>query len=254
MTYSTLSDRFKKTTDEFEKLSQFCSSVIASMWNMQDELRNALLTEWGFMELPPYQKFVSIYFIRNIIYLQSAYLLASGSLCEPSRDLQRTITETILRGYLFIVNEEEANRMDSLIKGTIRPKDRDLLRKRKYWPFKFLLGELYRRDTRKALKKFLERLSRSSHPSIMSAFTDLAYSSQSVEDCLNIVLMLSYHNIQMMAEGFLSFLKNSFRNVVRSTLKSIADFHGEIVLLEPDKRKYSDRIKLKKGNFVRILG
>jgi len=246
-------ERAKKTANEFPRLTQLCRQVLESMWQMKDRLMNALTTQRKEKELPPYQQFVSIYFMRNIVYLQSAYLLACGSLCEPSRDLQRTITETIMRGYLFIVNRKEANLMNSLIEGTIRTEDRDALRERKYWPFKFLLGELYTKETRKSFKELLNRLSRSSHPSILSAFTDLEYSSQGAEDCLRMLLQLSYHNIQMMAEGFLAFLNGGLKEIIRSTLRDIADFQGEITLFEPDKRKYSQKIRLKKGNFIEIL-
>lgn len=248
-------ERVKKTSDTFPELTQLCRLVLDSMWHMKDSLMNVVrdICVQTKKEAPPYQQFTSIYFIRNILYLQGAYLLACGSLCEPSRDLQRTITETIMRGYLFIVNKKEANLMHSLVEGTIEPKDRDYLRNRKYWPFKWLLGELYIKETRNSIRKFLRRLSRSSHPSIISAFVDLKYSRQGVEDCLNIILALSYHNMQMMAEGFLNILDEDLKNAIKSALKKIADFQEEIVMLEPDKEKYSRKIKLKKGNFIKVL-
>ena len=246
-------ERVKKSAEMFPELTELCDSVLDSMWDMKDRLLNVVRTQWGDKELPPSQKFVSIYFIRNIMYLRGAYLLACGSLCEPSRNLQRTVTETIMRSYLFLVNPREANLMDSLIKGTIKPEDRDFLRHRKYWSFKFLLGELYTKEIRKSFKKILHRLSRSSHASIMSAFTDLKYSSQSVEDCLSMILALSYHNIQIIAEGFLGLLDDNFKDSTRKVLKEIADLQREITPFEPDKEKYSKKIKLKRGNFPKIL-
>jgi len=246
-------ERAKKTVNNFQELTQLCDMVLGSMGHMQDRLLNAVKTRWGEKELPPYQKFVSIYFIRNITYLRSAYLLACGSFCEPSRDLHRTITETIMRGYLFIVNRNEANLMDSLIGGTMKLKDRELLRKRNYWPFKFLLGELYTKETREHYKKLLGQLSRSSHPSIMGAFGGLEYSSQGVRDCLGMILMMSYGNIQMMAEGFFGLLDDGFKGVIGNIMEKIADSQGVIPVYEPDRRSYSQKIKLKKGNFIKIL-
>ena len=158
-----------------------------------------------------------------------------------------------MRGYLFIVNRKEANLMYARVEGTITPEDRDFLQKRKYWPFKFLLGELYAKETRKKLKKVVERLSRSSHPSIVSAFVDLDYSEEGVKDCLNFILAFSYHNIQMTAESFLSFFDKDFKDAIKTTMKKIADFQELIMILAPDKEKYSTRIELKRGNFLQVL-
>ena len=246
--------RVKKTVNTFPELTQLCNLALESMWLMRNRWGNIIKTSWGNKELPPYQQFVSIYFQRNIMYLRAAYLLACGCLCEPSRALQRTICETILRGYLFIVNRKEANLMYSLIEGTIKPEERDALRNRKYWRFNFLLGELYTKKTRKSYKKLLKDiLSPRAHPSIRGAFTDLQYSSQNVEDCLNMVLTLSYGNIQMMAEGFFDFLNNGLKDVIRTTLKNIAEAQKETTIFAPDKKIYSSKIKLKKGNFMELF-
>jgi hypothetical protein len=243
--------RVKKTEKTFPKLTQLCIRVLESM--------GYIGKKWGLLarargkKLPPYQQFVSIYFQRNITFLRGAYLLACRSLCEPSRDLQRTTFETILRGYLFTVKKKEANLMYSLIEGTIKPEEKDALRKKKYWPFRSLVRELYTKETRKSCEKFYDRLSRSSHPSIMGTFADLRYSSEMVEDCLNTILALSYNNVQMMAEGFFDFLDNEFKEVIRATLKDIADAQEVIVIFEPDKEIHSSKIKLKKGNFMKVL-
>lgn len=246
-------ERTKKTMEIFREEAQLCSLILNSMWQMKDKLMNTIVTKWGRKELPPHQQFVAIYFVRNIMYLRGAYLLACGSLCEPSRDLLRTVMESLMRGYLFVVNRKEASLMYARVEGTITPEDRDFLQKRRFWPFKFLLGELYTKETRKSLKKVIERLSRSSHPSIMSAFVDLDYSEEGVKDCLNFILAFSYHNIHMMAEGFLSFLDEDFKITIRDSLKKIADFQEVIMILEPDKKEYSKKVKLSKGNFLEVL-
>lgn len=244
--------RVNLTAKTFPELTQLCCRVLESMWHIRDK--------WGRLvraqkrKLPPYQQFVSIYFQRNITYLLGAHLLACGSLCEPSRDLQRTIYETILRGYFFIVRKKEANLMYSLVEDTLKPEERDTLRKKKYWPFRTLIAELYTKETRKSAKKLYEDiLSRSSHPSIRAAFIDLKYSSQNVEDCLNMILALSYGNIQMMAEGFFNSLDNELKDIIKTTLKDIADAQKEITIFEPDKKILSSKIKLKKGNFMKLL-
>ena len=57
----------------------------------------------------------------------------------------------------------------------------------------------------------------------------------------------------MMAEGFLSFLDEDFKITIRDSLKKIADFQEVIMILEPDKKEYSKKVKLSKGNFLEIL-
>ena len=208
---------------------------------------------WGPKELPPFQQFVSIYFSRNITYLQSAYLLAVGALCGPSRDLQRTVFETILRGYLFIVDHKEADLMYKYVEKKLGKQEMVTLRKRNLWPFNFLVKRLYSRETRKQHRKVFEELSRFSHPSIVGAFKDLNYSKSEVEDCLNIILCLVYGNIQMLSEGFFDFLEPSLRKTVKETLLEIADAQGIVALFEPDQKQWSPKIKLKKGNFMHTL-
>jgi len=246
-------ERAKKTMETFKEQAQLCGLILNTMWLMKDKLLDTLIAKWGKKELPPYQMFVSIYFVRNIMYLRGAYLLACGSLCEPSRDLLRTILETIMRGYLFIVNRKEAGLMYDQLMEKMKPEDRDFLRERKHWPFKFLLGELYTKATRRSLEKIIDKLSRSSHPSIRSAWLDLNYSEEGVKDCLDFILVLSYHNMQMMTESFLFFFDEDFKSAIKLTLKRIADFQKEVVILEPDKQKHSKKLRLKKGNFLEVL-
>ena len=144
--------------------------------------------------------------------------------------------------------------MYSLIEGTIRREERAFLRGRKFWSINLMLGEMYTEKTRKAAKKLYgDVLSRSSHPSIRGAFIDIKYSLQTVKDCLNMILALSYGNIQMMAEAFFNFLSDELKNKVKTTMRDIAEFHTEVAIFEPDKRGISSKIKLKKGNFMEVL-
>ena len=208
---------------------------------------------WGPKEIPPYQQFISIYFLRNITYLRAAYLLASGALIGPSRDLQRTVYETILRGYLFIVDQKEADLMYSYIEKTIGREELKALRKRNFWPFNFLIEQLYVKETRQKHKKLFRGLSRFSHPSILGAFKDLEYSEAEVKDCLNCILSLTYGNIQMLSEGFFNFLDQPLKQIIKKTLLEIVDSQGEIAIFEPDQERWILRIKLKGGNFMKVL-
>jgi hypothetical protein len=237
----------------FPRLALPCENVLQSMQTIRTKLNENVDIMWDLREMPPFQQFVSIYFSRNITYLQSAYLLASGALCGPSRDLQRTVFETTLRGYLFIVDHKEADLMYSYVEKKIGKKELDMLRKRKFWPFEFMVRTLYTEKTRKQHIKLFEALSRFSHPSILGAFKDLEYSNSEVEDCLNFILSLTYGNVQMVSEGFFDFLDSSLKKVIKEALLEITDSQGEIALFEPDQKRWSPKIKLKKGNFMSIL-
>jgi hypothetical protein len=143
--------------------------------------------------------------------------------------------------------------MYSYVERRIEKEELGILRIRGFWPFEFMARTLYTEKTRKQHARLFGDLSRFSHASIRGAFKDFEYSSPEVEDCLNVVLSLAYGNVQMVSEGFFGFLDPSLKNVIRKTLFEIADFQGEIGLFEPDKEGQSQKIKLAKGNFMKIL-
>jgi len=243
----------KKTLDTFPKLTLVCESSLASMWIMKGEWVRIIRTKWGAKELPPNQQWVSVYFFRNLTYLRAAYLLAREGSCGPSSNLQRTAYETILRSYLFIVDEKEARLYGSLIEGTIKREEKETLRKRKYYPLHFLLEKLYIPKSRKSHRKIFHTLSRFSHPSIRGVFLDVKYSEKQIEDCLKVILALIYGTIQMMAEGFFELLDDRIKDTIKSTLENIASFLHEVPLFEPDREELSSKIRLKKGNFLIAL-
>lgn len=246
--------RINRTKSTFLMLDGTCEDILASMHDMTDILLTNIKKVHGEKEFLPYQQFVSIYFVRNIVYLKSAYLLSCGAFCGPSRDIQRTVYETILRGYLFIVDHKEANHMYNYINGTINSEELDMLQRRKFWPFDYLMKRLFHRRTRKMHKKLYEELSRSSHPSIKGVYHDLEYSEDQVNDCLNVILSFGYGNMQMMAEGFYDFLDSVLKVKIKESLLQILDILSEKPLLEPDLEEWSSKIRLKKGNFLQVLG
>jgi len=243
----------KKTVNTFPKLALICERALASMWTMKKQWETIIQTQWGAKELPPYQQWVSIYFFRNMTYLRAAYLLAREGSCGASYDLQRTAYETLLRGYLFIADENEARLFYNLIEGTIEPKAKETLRKRKFYPFEFLLKKLYRSKSRKSHKEIFHELSRFSHPSIRGVFLDVRHSERQIEDCLKMILAFIYGTIQMMAEGFFELLDDYIKDTVNDTLESIAGFLHEFPLFEPDKEELSSKIRLREGNFLTVL-
>lgn len=243
----------KKTENTFPKLTLICERALASMWTMKKQWETIIQTQWGAKELPPHQQWVSIYFFRNMAYLRAAYLLAREGSCGASNDLQRTGYETLLRGYLFIVDENEARLFYDIIEGTIEPKLKEALSKRKFYPFKFLLNKLYKSKSRKSHQKIFCELSRYSHPSIRGVFLDMKYSDKQIEDCLKMILAFIYGTVQMMAEGFFELLDDYIKDTIKDTLESIASFLYEVPLLEPDKEELSSKIRLREANFLTVL-
>ena len=235
----------------FPELTRVCSDALASLWIMKEELGRALKTQWGKKELPPYQQFVSIYFFRNMVYLRGAYLLASEGSCGPSRDLQRTAYEMILRSYLFIVDRSEADLLYSYLEGNA--KVRKILRKRNFYPIESMRSKLYTPSSRKSHKKIFEELSRFSHPTIRGAMLDLHYSSKDVEDCLKMVLTLVFGSIQVFAEGFYDLLDERLKTTAKETLEKIASFLEGVPLFEPDQERWLSKIRLTSGNFLAVL-
>lgn len=242
----------KRTIITFPELTRVCSDALASMWVMKNELEAILKPRAEAREeLPPYQQFVSIYFFRNMAYLRGAYMLACEGSCGPSRDLQRTSYETILRSYLFMVDKNEADLLYSYIEGNANA--RKILRKRNFYPINFLRSKLYTPPSRKSHKKVFEELSRFSHPTIQAAISDLLHSSKNVEDCLKMILALIYGTVQVLVEGFFDLLDEDLKATAKETLEKIADFLKEVPLFEPDQKRWSSKIRLKRGNFLDVL-
>jgi hypothetical protein len=241
----------KRTANTFPELNHVCADSLSAMWIIEKQLRDAVTTNWGSKELPPYQQFVSIYFFRNLVYLQGAYLLACEGSCGPSRDLQRTAYEMIMRSYLFIADKKEATLMYSHVEGDA--KSRDILRKRKFYPIEPLISKMYSPASKKAHKKLFGELSRFSHPTIQGAILDLNYNAENVKDCLNMILALTYSAIQVLSEGFYNLLTQQLKVTVKETMERIADVLKFVPVIEPDKKGFSSTIRLRKGNFLKIL-
>lgn len=243
----------KKTANTFPKLTLICERALSSMWTMKKQWETIIQTQWGAKELPPHQQWVSIYFFRNMTYLRAAYLLAREGSCGASNGLQRTAYETLLRGYLFIIDENEARLFYNLIEGTIEPKAKEALRKRKFFPFEFLLKKLYKPKSRESHREIFHELSRFSHPSIRGVFLDMKHSEKQIEDCLKMILAFIYGTVQLMAEGFFEFLDDRLKDTIKDVLENIASFLQEVPLFEPNKEELSSKIRLREGNFLTVL-
>lgn len=245
-----LLERVKKTEEKFRNLTEMCETIFKFMWYMDGKIWEKA-KKIG-TPLPNVESFVAAYYRRNMIYLQSAYILASMCFSYPSMSLQRTVYETILRGYLFIVDPKEAN----LYYLNLRTdKEEEFLRSRKWYGHKFLSDRLFEIEMGKKHRTFYKELCISSHAEIKGTLHDFPkYTEKDVKDRLRVILSLSYGNIQMMTEAFYDFLDSSLRGTIKDALKEILEsMRGQVPLFEPNKKKYSSQIKLKKGNFMDVL-
>ncbi len=231
--------------------THLCAVSIDSMRVMRNILDAVLSTPAKV--LPPYQQFVLIYSGTLEAYLQGAYLLSCTWFYQANRDLQRTVYETILKGYLFIVDNREADLMYSYVKGTVSPTAKRDLEKRRFWPFELMCDNLYDSKTREAHRKLYRALSSFSHPTITGASLDSEYYPGSVIDSLNMILSFSYGSIQMVCEAFFDSLDTRCRNIAKTTLTEIVDHLSSTPAFAPNNSKYHERLKLKDGNFSTVL-
>lgn len=241
-------ERVNRTISAFAPMNQTCENTIKSMWLINSEIFETVKTRWGKQVLPSHQVFVSVYYRRNIIYLQSSHALACIGFLDPSSNLNRTVYETLLRGYLFTVDQKEAEEYFHII-GT---KDEDNYNFNK--GASYLRRKLYTFPTRKKHKKLYKELCISAHPNIKGVALDYPdYLPDRVRNSLKMILFLIYGNIQMMAECFFCFLDIKTRTIVKLSLNDIASISDAVPSFEPDGKSYSSKVRLKHGNFLKVL-
>jgi hypothetical protein len=237
-----------KTINGSAILNQTCEDTIKAMNLIDAKLLNAVLKQWGRRKLPNDQIFVSIYFKRNISYLQSSYALASIGFIDPSLNLSRTVFETLLREYLYIVDPKEAEEYFQ-VNGT---KNEEAYYSQK--GVGYMRKKLYSEEMNTKLKMFYGVLCTYSHPDIRGAGLGYPnYSLTLINDNFKTILSLMYGNIQVLAECFSSFLDAELIEIVKTTLENIAFDTKHIPLFEPDNQPYASNLRFKKGNFETLL-
>jgi len=288
--YWDILQQYKKDTETiFPEYIQTIETSLSYSWLLQGRIMK-LLSNTG--ELPPYKQFINVYYLRNIHYLTSAFNSAIINQCSSSRDLQRTIFETIVRGYLMIVDNSVANKMYIFIVAnnkdkTIRRKDNSMLKKimptlidpyfsfvdnfinknrinnnlynlikediEKYWLFKNNASLIYDKRLEKGYNKLYEHLSPFSHPSITGSWRDVSYSKTEIEDCLKTISMLIYSNLQMFIESFDVIDDEPAKRITYDTFYTIANTLEYIPNIEPNKDKFNLLLKYKDGNVLAKL-
>jgi hypothetical protein len=241
-------ERVDKTIASFASYNQACENAIKAMWLINGRIFKTVLSRWGKKVLPYHQVFVSVYYKRNIVYLQSSHALVSIGFIDPSSNLNRTVYETILRGYLFIVEQKEAEEYFQVI-GT-KEEDSYFFKK----GMSYIRNKLYEPKIRQSQKKLYKMLCTSAHADIKGANLDYPkYLANRIEDNLRIILSLIYANIQMMVECFIDYLDSKTRIIIKDSMEEIASTILSVPLFEPNQLVHQSKIHLKSGNFLNVL-
>ena len=219
------------------------------MWRIETQLFE-ILGKKG-KRLPPTDVFVSIYFKKIRAYLQSAHILTCFGFVNPSASLQRMVYESILRGYYFIVEPNQARllyaKTDTEVVDDVMAAEQD-----RSLGKGAIAGKIY--ETVKD-KKLYALLCEMSHPGILGVNQDFpTLNFVEIESNLKTGLLLSYGSIQMLSEVFMDRYNNELKVLVKETMQNaIINADHQVPTIEPDKSCYSSIIKLKKGNFLDIL-
>jgi hypothetical protein len=241
-------DRVSKTITSFAIINQTCEDTIKLMTLIDSGILRNVEVKWGKRKLPNYRVFVSVYYRRNITYLQSSHVSTCIGFIGPSANLNRTVFESLLKGYLFIVDSEEADEYFNVIETN----------KEKSYNYRkgvsYLIRKLNESKTSDSLKEFYRILCISAHADIKGMAADYPkYLPNRIHDNLSTILFLMYGNIQMMAECFFDFLDNKTKEIIKTAMENIAFDVGSVPLFEPNKEPYAAKLKLKKGNFLDAL-
>jgi len=243
-------NRVSRTITTFAIINQTCEDSVKLMLKINLGILGAINKKWGKRELPHHQVFVSIFYTRNIIYLQSSHALTCMGFIDPSLNLNRTAFESILKGYLFIVEHNEADEYYRAIEHAIDNEEDETYSISR--GVSYLRKKLYTPAMSEKHKELYKLLCISAHSDIKGAAQDYPkYLPNSIRDNLNMALLLMYGSIQMMAESFFDFLNPTTKAHIKEAMENIAFDVGSIPLLEPDREPYAS--KLKKGNFLEVL-
>lgn len=232
--------RSVKTTEKYQSLAEMCETVLNSMWFIEDKITEKLREKGE--PLDPPHSFVLAYFRRNTIYLQSSYILNSMGFIHPTISLHRTIYETILRSYFFVVNPEEAEQYYTHLRTD---EEEEFLKSKKRYAHWFLADKLFKPETKDAHRIFYKKLCISAHAEIKGLLNDFPkYDENEIEDKLKTFLSLAYENIQIVTEAFLELLDTPLRNFINQVLKEITELTKSKPAFRPDKEKWVSKLKL----------
>jgi len=245
--WNFLLERVKKTEQENRSLIEECEKALQNM----ESVHHLTAKKYKEIEMPVLESIVHGYYRRNYYYLYSSFILGNMGFINPSQNLQRTVYETILLGYYFIVNPKEAKQYYEVL-GT-KDEEKYLTRKERYG-HSYIRKRIFKETTQESHKQLYRELCYRSHPNLKGIFLDFPnYKAEEIQVVLNNILGFAYGNIQMITELFFDLLSYSEKDLIKTALKNIAVFKKFVPLYEPDSEKYASLLRFKKGNFENNL-
>lgn len=234
--------------------------------------------------------FISTYFMRNITYLYSAYESARIGNTMPSYNLQRTVLESIIKGYVFVVDEDIADRCyvttasylkpndeyrDNLLnkilqKNTLEPifidsskkilnnniKDSDkigLIRKiNQYSKFKDNLDILFINKLNDDWEKLYGQICKPAHPSVDGVMSDLLLNMNKTKECIEVILILSYMNMFMFLEVYYKDATPDLKNIFKDQFKVIHETLKQVPSFIPNIQVKNNKLNLKNEDYTMI--
>lgn len=234
--------------------------------------------------------FINTYYMRNITYLYSAYECARIGNTMPSYNLQRTILETIIKGYVFIVDEDIADKCYVTMEAHSKQKDeyRDILiniilQKQKLEPvfiqsskkilnnkiidsdkkglirkinqyskFKDNLDILYKNKVKDYWDKIYGRICKPAHPSVEGTMSDLLLNINKTKECLEVILILCYMNMFMFLEVYYNDATPVLKTIFKDQFKVINETLKEVPLFIPNIQTQNNKLNLKNQDYTMI--
>jgi len=234
--------------------------------------------------------FISTYFMRNITYLYSAYESARIGNTMPSYNLQRTVLETIIKGYVFVVDEDIADRCYITTASYLKQNDkyRDILIKKilqknrlepmfiqsskkilnnkimdsdkiglirninQYSKFKDNLDILYINKLKDGWEKLYGQICKPAHPSVDGAMSDLLLNMNKTKECIEVILILSYMNMFMFLEVFYNDATPVLKIMFKDQFKIIHETLKQVPLFIPNIQVQNNKLNLKNEDYTMI--
>jgi len=235
---------------------------------------------------------INTLYFRNVTYLTSSYQLAKIGFIMPSHNLQRTVLESLVKGYLYIVEEDLSDmhfivtmldkKLDSVEKDILKSiiiknvlpekyiicannllsnkipkkelKKKVINRIKKYSNFNKNIGLLYKKSRVNKYRDIYRKISTTAHPSSFGVITDLTYNKIGIINSLELILLFSYANMQMFLEQYYPQIRSQeLLKLFKDSMNHIINTLNQVSNIEPNKQIYNEKIRFKTANFNDIL-
>jgi len=208
----------------------------------------------------------------------------------PSYNLQRTVLESIIKGYIFVVDEDIADRCYVMIASYLKQNDkyRDILINKRLQ--KNRLGQVFIQSSKKILnnnitdsdkiglirninqystfkdnldllditilkddwEKLYGQICKPAHPSVDGAMSDLLLNMNKTKDCIEVILILYYMNIFMFLEVFYNDAIPVLTSIFKDQFKVIYGTLKQVPLFIPNIQVQNNKLNLKNEDYTMI--